>query len=130
RPCPRPWASIRRRAESAASSPLLPPRARPNVGAVAPHSARPCRIPRTESPMPAKNGAPKHVGVLGSGTVGETLANGFLKFGYQVMRGSREPDKLAAWKEKAGPAAQVGSFADTARFGEIVVLAVKGLAAA
>src|SRR5262245_38853085 len=80
--------------------------------------------------MPVKNVAPRQVGVLGSGTVGETLAGGFLQFGYDVMRGSRAPDKLAAWKEKAGPRAQVGSFADAARFGDIVVLAVKGAAAA
>jgi predicted dinucleotide-binding enzyme len=68
------------------------------------------------------------IGVLGSGVVGETLANGFLKHGYEVMRGSREPKKLAAWKEKASGKAQVGTFADAARFGEIVVLAVKGTA--
>ena len=33
----------------------------------------------------------KRIGVLGSGQVGEVLANGFLKHGYEVMRGSREP---------------------------------------
>ncbi|MBC7794333.1 MAG: NAD(P)-binding domain-containing protein [Clostridia bacterium] len=67
------------------------------------------------------------VGVLGSGTVGETLANGFLKHGYGVMRGSREPNKLAAWRSKSS--ASTGTFAETAAFGEIVVLAVKGDAA-
>ena len=35
------------------------------------------------------------VGVLGSGVVGEVLANGFLKFGYEVMRGSRDPAELS-----------------------------------
>ena len=69
------------------------------------------------------------IGVLGSGTVGETLANGFLKHGHDVMRGSREPKKLAGWKEKAGPKAQIGTFAETAKFGDAVVLAVKGNAA-
>lgn len=69
------------------------------------------------------------IGILGSGSVGETLANGFLAHGYDVMRGSRDPKKLAAWKEKAGARAQVGTFADTARFGDLVVLAVKGTAA-
>jgi predicted dinucleotide-binding enzyme len=69
------------------------------------------------------------IGVLGSGVVGETLANGFLRHGYEVMRGSREPRKLAAWKEKAGGKAQLGSLPDAAKFGEIVVLAVKGTAA-
>jgi len=71
----------------------------------------------------------KKVAVIGSGVVGEVLANGFLKHGYEVMRASREPAKLAQWKETAGPKAQLGTFAEAARFGEIVVLAVKGTAA-
>jgi predicted dinucleotide-binding enzyme len=71
----------------------------------------------------------KKVGVLGSGQVGETLANGFLKHGYDVMRGSREPAKLAAWKGGAGAKASTGTFAEASRFGEIVVLCVKGTAA-
>lgn len=70
------------------------------------------------------------VGVLGSGTVGQVLSEGFLKHGDEVMRGSRDPGKLAAWKAGAGPRAQAGTFAEAARFGELVVLAVKGTAAA
>jgi predicted dinucleotide-binding enzyme len=72
----------------------------------------------------------KRIGVLGSGEVGKALADGFLKHGYAVTRGSREPGKLAAWQSAAGPNAAVGSFAEAARAGEIVVLAVKGDAAA
>jgi len=71
----------------------------------------------------------KKVGVLGSGQVGQTLADGFLKHGYEVMRGSRDSAKLATWKSGAGPKASTGTFAETARFAEIVVLAVKGTAA-
>jgi 8-hydroxy-5-deazaflavin:NADPH oxidoreductase len=71
----------------------------------------------------------KKIGVLGSGQVGETLADGFLKHGYEVMRASRNPAKLMEWKAKAGAKASVGTFADAAAFGEIVVLAVKGSAA-
>jgi len=69
------------------------------------------------------------VGVIGSGTVGQVLADGFLKHGDEVMRGSREPAKLASWKVGAGPKARTGTFAETARHGEVVVLAVKGAAA-
>jgi predicted dinucleotide-binding enzyme len=69
------------------------------------------------------------VGVIGSGQVGQVLAEGFLKHGYDVMRGSRDAAKLADWKKGAGAKAHVGSSADTARFGSIVVLAVKGTAA-
>lgn len=69
------------------------------------------------------------IGVLGSGVVGQTLSDGFLKHGHEVMRGSREPAKLAAWKGGAGAAARLGTMPEAARFGELVVLAVKGTAA-
>jgi hypothetical protein len=69
------------------------------------------------------------VGVLGSGVVGQTLANGFLKHGHEVMRGSREPAKLEEWRKGAGPRASVGTFEQAAAFGAVVVLAVKGGAA-
>lgn len=69
------------------------------------------------------------VAVLGSGQVGQVLADGFLKHGHEVMRGSRDASKLAAWKEGAGPKAQAGTFAEAAKWGDMIVLAVKGGAA-
>ena len=69
----------------------------------------------------------KKIGIIGSGIVGQTLANGFVKHGYDVVIGTNTPakrDELAA-KTKA----RVGSFDDVAKFGEIVVLATKGTAA-
>ncbi|MFP5230821.1 MAG: NAD(P)-binding domain-containing protein, partial [Acidobacteriota bacterium] len=38
------------------------------------------------------------VGVLGSGTVGQTLAAGLVKHGHEAMIGTREPAKLADWQ--------------------------------
>jgi 8-hydroxy-5-deazaflavin:NADPH oxidoreductase len=72
----------------------------------------------------------KKVGIIGSGVVAQSLANGFLKHGYEVMLGTREQAKLAGWKEPHGAKAHTGSFEDAARFGSTVVLAVKGSAAA
>jgi 8-hydroxy-5-deazaflavin:NADPH oxidoreductase len=69
------------------------------------------------------------VGVIGSGTVGQTLAAGFVKHGHEAMIGTREPAKLADWA-KANPKAKVGSLSETAAFGDVVVLAVKGSIAA
>ena len=43
----------------------------------------------------------KRIGVLGSGVVGQVLADGFLQHGYAVVRGTREPAKLADWQAKA-----------------------------
>ncbi len=71
----------------------------------------------------------KKIGVIGSGQVGEVLANGMLKHGYAVMRGTREPTKLADWKTKAGEHASTGTMAEAATFGDLVILAVKGTAA-
>jgi hypothetical protein len=71
----------------------------------------------------------RKIGVLGSGKVGEVLANGFLKHGYEVMRGSRDPGKLAEWVGGAGAKASSGTFEQAAKHGELVVLAVKGVAA-
>ena len=66
------------------------------------------------------------IGVLGSGPVGTALADGFLKHGYEVIRGTREPAKLGEWLAKAGGKARTGTFAEAATSAEIVVLAVKG----
>jgi predicted dinucleotide-binding enzyme len=71
----------------------------------------------------------KKIGILGSGKVGEVLGDGFLAKGHPVMRGTREPAKLAAWKAGAKGDASVGTFADAARWADVVVLAVKGTGA-
>src|SRR5262245_28388975 len=70
-----------------------------------------------------------NVGILGSGDVAKALAAGFLKHGHKVCLGTRTPAKLADWS-KANSKVQIGSFIDAAKFGELVVLAVKGNVAA
>ncbi|MBL7959975.1 NAD(P)-binding domain-containing protein [bacterium] len=74
-------------------------------------------------------GAIMKIGVLGSGQVAQVLAGGFIKHGHDVMLGSREPSKLKDWQAKAGNQGSTGSFEATAKFGELIVLAVKGSAA-
>jgi len=69
------------------------------------------------------------IGIIGSGVVSQVLADGFLKHGYEVKIGSRDTSKLNEWKNKAGEKGTIGSFAEAASFGEIIVLAVKGSAA-
>jgi hypothetical protein len=68
------------------------------------------------------------IGILGTGDVGKTLANGFLATGHQVMMGSRESanEKALAWARQAGAASAVstGTFAEAAKFAEVAVLAV------
>jgi len=71
----------------------------------------------------------KKVGIIGSGIVGQVLANGFVKHGYSVMIGTNNPAKHAELRQKTGGKAGIGTFEATARFGEILVLATKGTAA-
>ncbi len=68
------------------------------------------------------------VGVLGSGDVAKVLAAGFLKYGHEVTMGTRSASKLAQWAAQ-NPPAKVAGFADAAKFGQLVVLAVKGTVA-
>ena len=70
----------------------------------------------------------KRIGIIGSGDVGQSLASGFLKYGFEVMIGSRDVTKLEGWKLTAGESGFAGTFEETAKFGEIIVLATKGKA--
>jgi 8-hydroxy-5-deazaflavin:NADPH oxidoreductase len=67
------------------------------------------------------------IGVLGSAGVGQTLASGLKKHGYDVRIASRIPAKLADFSKSSGIAA--GTPADVAAWAEALVLAVKGDAA-
>jgi 8-hydroxy-5-deazaflavin:NADPH oxidoreductase len=66
------------------------------------------------------------VGIIGSGIVGQTLANGFIKHGYEVTIGTNTPAKREELTSTTKGQAKVGSFEDAARFGDIVVLTTKG----
>ena len=71
----------------------------------------------------------RKIGIIGSGIVGQTLANGFIKHGYQVTIGTNTASKLDELRAKTNGKATVGTFEDAARFGDVVVLATKGTAA-
>jgi hypothetical protein len=63
------------------------------------------------------------IGVLGTGVVGQTLASGFRSLGDEVTLGSREANnpKAVEWAQKNG--GHAATFADAAKFGELLVLA-------
>jgi predicted dinucleotide-binding enzyme len=67
------------------------------------------------------------VGVLGTGEVGHALGTGFVANGHDVLMGSRKAgnEKARAFVKQAGPKASAGTFADAAKFGDVVVLATK-----
>jgi hypothetical protein len=70
------------------------------------------------------------IGILGTGDVGKALGSGFAALGHAVRMGAREAknEKALAWAKTAGAKASVGTFADAASFGELVVLATLGVA--
>jgi 8-hydroxy-5-deazaflavin:NADPH oxidoreductase len=69
----------------------------------------------------------KKIGIIGSGAVGITLAKGFAQHGHQVMIGTNNAGKQADLHTQTG--VPTGTFEETARFGESILLAVKGVAA-
>jgi predicted dinucleotide-binding enzyme len=70
-------------------------------------------------------------GVLGTGMVGASIASKLVALGHEVRMGAREAgnEKAGAWAASAGGAASSGTFADAAKFGEIVFSATRGDAA-
>ena len=67
-------------------------------------------------------------GVLGTGTVGQTLGGKLVSLGHEVMMGARQAGNEVAlgWVKAAGGSASEGSFADAAAFGETVLNATAG----
>lgn len=65
------------------------------------------------------------IGILGTGDVGRALGDGFLALGHEVKMGSRDAgnEKGAAWARKSGPRASIGTFEESARFGDVVLVA-------
>ena len=81
----------------------------------------------------------ERIGILGSGDVGRALGEGFARHGWDVVVGTRNPEKLEDWLAEVegtvgadgtdtGTVA-VGSFAEAAAHGDVTVLAVRGEAA-
>jgi predicted dinucleotide-binding enzyme len=66
-------------------------------------------------------------GVLGSGEVGQEMAKGLRDIGHEVRIGSRDPKKLSAYSTETK--IPNGTFAEVAKWGDALVLAVLGSAA-
>lgn len=62
------------------------------------------------------------IAVFGTGDVGQAIATKLVSLGHEVMLGSRTAtnEKAKAWVEKAGAKASTGTYADAAKFGELV----------
>lgn len=73
----------------------------------------------------------KKIAVLGTGMVGNVIGSKLIQLGYSVMMGSRTAnnEKALAWAAANGANASAGTFADAAKFGELVFNCTKGEAA-
>jgi len=86
------------------------------------------RSSKTNSDLHTRRGRDSmKIGIIGSGDVGQRLADGFIELGNTVKIGSRDPNqkKLTEWIDKhdnEGKASS-GTFTEAASFGELIVLA-------
>lgn len=62
------------------------------------------------------------IAVFGTGDVGQAIGAKLVSLGHEVMLGSRTAtnEKAKAWVEKTGAKASTGTYADAAKFGELV----------
>ena len=69
-----------------------------------------------------------HIGILGTGVVGQTIGARLTQLGHDVMLGSRSAtnEKAAKWVSENAPRATQGTFADAAQFGSIVFNCTSG----
>ncbi|MBK7219571.1 MAG: NAD(P)-binding domain-containing protein [Candidatus Promineofilum sp.] len=78
-----------------------------------------------------------NIGVLGSGIVGQTVGGKLAELGHSVVLGTRDPanvdekkgyaPSLGEWLAGAGPNARLGTFAEAAAHGAVIVNALNGL---
>jgi hypothetical protein len=68
------------------------------------------------------------IAILGTGMVGNALATKLVQIGHQIMMGSRTDSSPAgqAWLHSVGGKGQIGTFADAAAFGELVIDCTNG----
>jgi len=69
------------------------------------------------------------IGILGTGDVGQSLGKAFVSLGHEVKMGSRAAghEGMKTWAKETGKGASGGTFADAARFGNLIVLATRGV---
>jgi 8-hydroxy-5-deazaflavin:NADPH oxidoreductase len=66
------------------------------------------------------------ISILGTGSVGQTLALGFLRGGFAVTFGTGHPDKTIEWQDPVLASLPALSYADAAKISEMVVFCMKG----
>jgi len=68
--------------------------------------------------------APARIGIIGTGKIGGTLAELWVKAGHEVLISSRHPDELQGLARTLGPKARVGTPKEAEVLGEVVLISV------
>jgi 8-hydroxy-5-deazaflavin:NADPH oxidoreductase len=63
------------------------------------------------------------IGIVGAGKVGGGLGKLWGRAGHQILFSSRHPNRLKLLVEQAGPEASLGTVAEAAEFGEVILFA-------
>jgi hypothetical protein len=67
---------------------------------------------------------PMKIGIIGSGRIGGTMGEHWVKAGHEIMFSSRHPENLKELAARLGPRAHVGTPREAAAFGDVVFIAV------
>jgi len=67
---------------------------------------------------------PLRIGIIGTGRIGGALATHWTKAGHEVLMSSRHPEELRPLAASLGARARVGTPAEAAAFGEVVLVSV------
>ena len=64
------------------------------------------------------------IGIIGTGRIGSALAEHWAKAGHELLISSRHPEQLKSLAERLGPKVRVGTPAEAAAFGEVLLISV------
>jgi 8-hydroxy-5-deazaflavin:NADPH oxidoreductase len=66
-----------------------------------------------------------NIGILGTGNMARGLAKLWVKKEHKILFGSRDPKRAQELAASIGPLCSAGSYADAAKFGDVVLVATK-----
>jgi hypothetical protein len=64
------------------------------------------------------------IGIIGTGRIGGALADHWAKAGHELLISSRHPEQLKPLAARLGPRVRVGTPAEAAAFGEVLLISV------
>jgi len=83
-----------------------------------------CAVLATSREVRAAGEGPLKIGIIGTGKIGGTLAELWVKAGHEVLISSRHPEELQGLANSLGPKARAGTPREAAVFGNVVLISV------